>query len=354
MIKPPHLPADFLDFAVSPAEAKAAADKVRQSGRLLQQSLAFFIGLNLLGLLASVALPLWLQGQWPHLVASWAKTLEISANDLRTMQTDIPAWVWFSLAALGALATGVNIWAFSVVKQALAALEKWVLEPKRAGYVGNPDEARRRLLGVRPWLTFAQWWPIIGTLISLAASLLLGGLVMGSSGDSGDGFFMLLGLAPSLIPGIAYAVLNWLFWAALKRWIDAVVTRTAQANFPVQPFARSLDGWLVFGIVMLCLNIVGTLLGALLLGFFPALAQSAAQSDGGLNASDRAALSSVLGWFKGLGLLGGLATLIYLLLALSLNWLRTFTRSAAQVLDSQRPAQPVQQDMLAPEMSGGW
>lgn len=352
MVKPPSLPANFLDFPVAPAEAKAAEAATATTGSRLQLALDIFTGVNVLGLLSSVVGAFWLQGHWPELLAGWERGLNIPAQELQVPQGSVPSWFWLALGLLGALAAAVNIWAFSVVKGAVRAVGQWALAPRQLGNLGAgqmgsaAQDTRSRLLGLRPWLTFAQWWPVIVTVLSLGTVLATLGLTTQGSQDSTDGLFMTLGLLPSVLPMIVYAVLNTLFWGALKRWGDAVITRTAQVNFPVQPFARSLDGWLVFGIVILILNVISVLFSGFAMMLLPSFVESvaAAGETSKPTPESKAAIATLSQMMSHLGWLMVFSGAVYILLALCTHWLRLFTRGVAQLLDSKRPAQAVQAD----------
>lgn len=150
---------------------------------------------------------------------------------------------------------------------------------------------------------------------------------------------MLLGALTQQGPGL---VINALIFAALRRWVDALLTRSADPQFPVWPFARPLDPWLLLTLALLLLGGLSALLGGLgLLAFgslWPALV-AAAEGDSGLPTSELASVTRVLEVvFAPLGGLLVLSSAFYGLLAALMGWSRGFALDSAAVLDAHLPA----------------
>lgn len=347
MIKAPALPSGYQDIPVTPSEAQTARNSVAQNGQRLQTALNVLMAYNLLSVLLAIGLPLWFQQALRDLLNSMGEV--ITPSDRQELQRLTPGWLWLLLGLLYALIPVVNLWCLAVVKKAQQAVQTWVLEPTTDG----GEEVSRRLLTVRPWITLGQWLPIIGGVLIMLFDV--GLFVAVGSGDSGMGeaaFGFLFSMLFYLLPLAAMAVLTWLFLGAVKRWLHAVITRTTQPNFPVRPFARSLDGWLIFLLVVIILGVLNAAASTLMLLFFPALMSTIMATDPTLQA-DAEVFQLISKWMQGFALLSLLGVVVYVLLAFATHWTRLFTGDVARVLDAGRPVQPQPQQVI-PAVSNDW
>ena len=158
-----------------------------------------------------------------------------------------------------------------------------------------------------------------------------------------------------MIGTLPAALIAWLGLAAVKRWLDAVVTRTGNVTFPVRPFARNLDGWLVFALVLLVLGLLYLLAVSALLAFFPAFFNWMLENDSTTTPPDAETMRLIGSFMRNVAWLALAGVLLYGLLAFLVYWSRNFANSVARLLDASRPGslQPAQQD-LTPSVPGNW
>lgn len=345
MIKPPALPASFVDSPVTPHEAQQARAGVQQSGNRIQGGVTALLVLNVVSGVLSLLGMWWLERALPDLLLNWGLPLTpAEQQEFREAMRDIPSWLWLVSGLLTLLATVINVWCLSVVRRAVAGIQRWTLEP-------GPDNAAalvRHARTVRPWITLGQWFPVItGVLITLFYIVLFTVAGLGTGTDIAETtlpvVFSVLGSLLGMLPG---AVIAWLGLGAVKRWLDAVVTRTDNVTFPVRPFARSLDGWLVFALVLLVLGLLYLLAVIALLAFFPAFMTWMMNMEGSTTPTDAQTMRLVGNFMRGLALLPLFSVTLYALLALLVYWSRHFTHSVARLLDANRPAQAAPQEAL--------
>lgn len=326
-VQPPALPGGFVDSPVTLHEAQTARAGVQGSGHRLQLGAKLLIAYNALSIVLALVGPFWVRSALPGLVESLG-----GGSDLQDINAAIPGWLWPLMAVLYAVIPAVNIWALLVAQRAVRAVQGWTLEPSPE----RATEAVRSLRTLRPWVTLGQWAPIIFGVVMVLFSLVV---VVAVGAGSEDLPVQLLSQVFSLIPLAVMGVLMWLLLAALKRWMDAVTTRTAQPDFPVRPFARSLDGWLIFLLVMLGLGVLQSLVGVVMLAAFPSVMTFILNSDSTLQ-SEAEFMRVFAGWMQGFAWVALLGTLSYVLLGLLVYWFRQFTGDVARVLDAARPGLP--------------
>lgn len=158
-----------------------------------------------------------------------------------------------------------------------------------------------------------------------------------------------------MIGTLPAALIAWLGLAAVKRWLDAVVTRTSNATFPVRPFARSLDGWLIFTLVLLILGLLNAVAGTAMLVFFPAFFNWMLENDSTTTPPDAETMRLIRSFVRNVAWLALAGVLLYGLLAFLVYWSRNFANSVARLLDASRPGplQPAQQDLTS-SVPGNW
>lgn len=344
MIKPPSLPSSFVDSPVTPHEAQQAHVGVEQNGNRIQRGLLVLMALNVLSAALTIAGMTWLERSLPDLLQTWGIPMTpAEEQELREVINDIPRWLWLVTAFLSLLATAINVWCLNVIRKAVAGIQRWTLEPT----CNHADDLVQQARTVRPWITLGQWFPIImGVLIALFYGVLFTVTGVGMGTDTAETVIpVVFGILGSILGMLPSALLTWLGLAAAKRWLDAVVTRTATPTFPVRPFARSLDGWLIFALVLIILGLLNIVASTALLVFFPAFLNWMLANDSTTTPPDAETMRLIgkfmrnLAWFTGAGIL------IYGLLAFLLYWSRNFANSVARLLDANRPAQTTMSDL---------
>lgn len=96
---------------------------------------------------------------------------------------DIPGWFWAVTAGLTLLGTALNVWCLNVVRKAVAAVQRWTLEPGSE----NAGDLLRQARTVRPWITLGQWFPVItGVLTALFYAALLAATGLGTGADTAE------------------------------------------------------------------------------------------------------------------------------------------------------------------------
>ena len=188
MIKPPTLPASYVDSPVTPHEAQQARAGVEVNGNRIQSGLLVLLGLNIVGALLGVLGALWVSRSLPELLQSWGAPLTpAEQQELRDTMKDIPGWFWAVTAGLTLLGTALNVclnvWCLNVVRKAVAAVQRWTLEPGSENAGGLLRQART----VRPWITLGQWFPVItGVLTALFYAALLAATGLGTGADTAE------------------------------------------------------------------------------------------------------------------------------------------------------------------------
>ncbi|WP_135228910.1 hypothetical protein [Deinococcus fonticola] len=337
MIKPPALPARFVDSPVTPYEAQQARAGVAVNGQRLQSGLTSLILLNILGAVLGLLAGVWLERALPELPQRWGLPLTPSEQqEFRDVLQQIPGWFWLVTACLTLLGSAINVWCLNVIRKAVAAVQRWTLEPTH----DQADDLTRQAGTLRGWLTLGQWFPVItGVLTLLFYGVLFSVAGLGTGADTAETVLpIVFSVIASLIGMLPGALIAWLGLAAVKRWLDAVVTRTHTTTFPVRPFARSLDGWLIFALVLIILGLLNALAGTALLAFFPSFLGWVLENDA-TTPPDVETLRLIGNFMQKLAVFSLTGVLLYGLLALLVYWARNFANSVARLLDAQRPAQ---------------
>ncbi|MFC3860362.1 hypothetical protein ACFOPQ_06235 [Deinococcus antarcticus] len=354
MIKPPTLPASYVDSPVTPHEAQQARAGVEVNGNRIQAGVTALLVLSVVSSVLSLLGMWWLERSLPDLLLSWGLPLTpAEQQEFRETLREIPGWFWLVTGLLTLLATVINVWCLNVVRRAVAGVQRWTLEPSP----DNAAELVRQARTVRPWITLGQWFPVItGVLMTLLYIVLFTVAGLGTGTDTAETtlpvVFSVLGSLLGMLPG---AVIAWLGLGAVKRWLDAVVTRTGNVTFPVRPFARNLDGWLVFALVLLVLGLLYLLAVSALLVFFPAFFNWMLENDSTTTPPDAETMRLIGSFVRNVAWLALAGVLLYGLVAFLVYWSRNFANSVARLLDASRPGplHPAQQD-LTPSVPGNW
>lgn len=338
MLKPPPVPSSYLDLPIAPAELQSAQGGVKKYGGRIQGALLVLVAVSLLSMVGSFAAAFWMWQALPDLFKSMELT--VTPAEWAQARQAIPAWAWGLLGLFSLLLAAINIWCLLIARRVIGAVQRWTLQPSAESGAAVVRSART----VRPWLTLGQWTPVILGLAyalfygAVFAMMGLGGEGRGSAGESALPLgFMLVSMVAYMTPG---AVLTWLILGAIKRWLDAVTIRTTDPSFPVRPFARSVDGWLLFTLVMLVLGALNAVASTVMLAFFPRFMRFMLESDPTTKA-DAKIFESLAGLMQGLAGVTLIGAAVYVLLALLMGWSRAFANEVARVLDAGRPTQPV-------------
>lgn len=340
-VQPPALPGGFVDSPVTLHEAQTARTGVQGSGHRLQLGVKLLIAYNALSVVLALVGPFWVRSTLPGLVESLG-----GGNDLQDINATIPGWLWPLMAVLSALMPAVNIWALLVAQRAVRAVQEWTLEPTPQREAAAVQSLRTLL----PWVTLGQWAPLIFGVVMVLFSLLV---IVAVGIGSEDLPFQLLSQVFSLIPLAVMGVLMWLLLAAVKRWMDAVTTRAVQTNFPVRPFARSLDSWLIFLLVIVVLGLLNSLVGVVMLAAFPTFMTFILNSDP-TSQGEAEFMKVFAGWMQGFAWVALLGTFSYVLMGLLVYWFRQFTGNVARVLDAARPGLTPPTGLQASPVNNDW
>lgn len=283
-------------------------------------------GLSLLGM----------QRGWQAL-PGWLRQLQeldqgAASPPLPNLKEFMPPWALPAIAALTLIGTLINVWATLQARRAIGAVRDYTLSsgPQSA------EELASSARTVRPWIILGQYAPILMLVFSLAitaAMLVWTFRAAPQSEDLGfgplEGVFILISSVVQYLPSI---IITWLILAAIRRWLDGVVARSAGEHRLIRPLARTVDPWLLFTVVLLILGMAGILFSALMFLFFPALITAAMQGE--TQATDTQLLNMMRDLFMGLSVLMLLSGAVYLLLTLLMAWSRGFAMNVATVLDA--------------------
>lgn len=203
----------------------------------------------------------------------------------------------------------------------------------------SAEELQLTARTVRPWLTLGQWAPLLNILLGLG---FVGATFWSLQTLSSDDFSfgapeaLMVGLS-TVVQSLPRFIINWLILAAVKRWLDGVVTRSTQPNFPMRPLARAIDPWFILTMILLILGALGLLFTGLPMLALPSLLPPEALSDPGLKQ-----IGMTPEWIRlaliGSALLISLGGLLYVLLTCLIAWSRGFAMNVATVLDAALPA----------------
>ncbi|WP_029476785.1 hypothetical protein [Deinococcus frigens] len=328
----------FPELPITDAELATARRGVALRGGRIMGGLGGLAALSALSGLAGV----WALWHSFNALPGWLATLsELSGGALPNVDVAgvVPVWTLPVLLTLTLLGTALYVWAMLVARQTVGAARDQTLNP-------SPDHAaalERSARTVRPWIVLGQIAAVLQVLVPLLVLPVTLGLVrqLDPQTFAGMGFgaaetgVMLLGVVVQSLPTI---IITWLILAAIRRWLDAVVTR-ARGPVPVRPAACAVDPWLLFTLVLLILG-----LAALLLGGLSLLAASAFVGGTPLDAPDLAALGVTPAGLRATLRLGAAAMLLgaiaSLLLTLLMAWSRGFATDVATVLDAGSPGRP--------------
>ncbi|MDB5045253.1 MAG: hypothetical protein JWQ08_1303 [Deinococcus sp.] len=262
---------------------------------------------------------------------------ELNLPSTQNFSDLLPGWVLPVLVALSLLATGIQIWAILRARATLGAIRDQTLNP-------SADHAEALIAAartVRPWVVLGQWTPIIWTVFTLLwlpfTFALVNRLDPAGSGTPGsEPFLTLFVLLSTVIQSLPAIVLTWLILAALRRWLDAVVARAQGGMAPVTPVSRSVEGWLLFVLIVLLVGTVSLVIGAVPLVLLPAVFGTLAASDPdfsdlasvGITAAN---LKMIFAWLAVLFVFSGA---VYGLLTTMMAWSRGLAANVATVLDA--------------------
>lgn len=334
MTQSPTVPTGFPEAPVTPAELQAAQIGTAQRGGRIVSGLLLLAALMALGTLLGVWLNLkgvgWAQEMLTRVAA-------LPDADPTWRDLTLPSWLAPSLAALTFLGGALAAWACLVASRFIASVHDYTLAPDS----GSAELMAQNAHTIRSWLTLGQFAPLLNIVFSL---LIMGGMLwfMNTSGLSKEADFpigpaeimtMLLSTVAQSLPSL---IINWLILAAVKRWIEAVVTRSSNRLFPVRPFARKVDPWFILTMILLILGALSLLGGGLPMLALPALIPADALSDPELK---KLGITPAFIKLLALGfaaLLVG-SGLLYALLTCLIAWSRGFAMNVATVLDASLP-----------------
>ena len=336
--QPPRLPAGYVPEPISPLDLAASTRGVTTQSQRIVAALYFFAGLSALLTLVGAGLSVWGLGALPDFFKRLSK-LDSSGSAPFDLGAALPAWLGPSMVILTLLGGFLGVWAILVAARSIRAVAQQTLEPSQ----GHAEALQSAARTVRPWLVLGQFAPllslVVGLLYSFGLVAWMSRLDPSNSAELSFGLPEMLGMSlMSVLQSAPSLIINFLILAAIGRWLAAVVTRSADPTFPVRPFARQVDPWLILTMILLILGAVSLLFSAIMLLFAPAMLGSAFVSDSDLR--NLGLTLTQVKWFFGLGALLCLIGLaVYVLLACLMAWSRTFALDVAKVLDAH--AQPL-------------
>jgi hypothetical protein len=225
------------------------------------------------------------------------------------------------------VAQGLYIYSMLMARRAILGVQRYAADP---AHQGHPD-AR----GFTRWLTFWQWYSLVGSLLGLVigvalvffASLLdTSSSKLDSGSQAGVLAFTVIGSLIQLVPTV---VLSWLILGAIKRFFLSVEAHASGVRTPVSPVAKTVGSWLIFVIVTLGLLLAFIVFYAILLGVLaaiPGTLDSSSISD----QSFRQAAPLLIG---GGVLITLLIAAVYGLMIAVVAWSRGFALDTATLLD---------------------
>lgn len=167
------------------------------------------------------------------------------------------------------------------------------------------------------YIVASQWaMPVLGVVLALFPLVLFAYLP-----HAGMDTLLLAGLF-ILLPMALVSVVNWLFCAALRRWLEAATGRMRGLKLPVTPAAVALCNWLIGALVLLGLSALSSL-GNL----FSPLSVLGALHSGGVVALLALLLAGIVGLMALVGLAGQVVQFLAVLHA------RTLIEQTAARLD---------------------
>ena len=269
------------------------------------------------------------------------------------LASDTPPGLSWLLALAGLLVVALYGLYAAVIRWArelIVRLGSWALETQGRAPIAEAARTERLRRTLSGWLTFGQWGTAAGLVLGVLAVPLstswLPTLPSSLDRSAPTPGLLAFGTLAVLLSGAPGVVMAWLILAAVRRFMNASVTRAlGRPGLPITPAASSVSNWLLVCAVLLALNGVVLLLGTVLLGVFGSLFRAALSSRVALGVPQDwqgvfpNGLSSVLDWWLGgtvvLLLLSGL--LLALLFALLL-WSRQYAAALAEELDAARLA----------------
>ena len=221
-------------------------------------------------------------------------------------------------------------------RRAILSVQRYAADP---GHQGRPE-----VRGFTKWLTFWQWYTLVGSLLSLASIPLslnlssrlsqLGGTPSSDLDPGQTALLTGITLVSSLLSLVPSVVLSWLILNAVKGFFRGVESHSGGARTPLRPKANTVGSWLIFVIVMLGLLLAFALFYAALLGALVAipgaLGSSSASSQSFGSQSFRQAAPLLIG---GGVLFTLLIAAVYGLLIAVVAWSRGFALDTATLLD---------------------
>ncbi|WP_293911256.1 hypothetical protein [Deinococcus sp.] len=238
-----------------------------------------------------------------------------------------------SLLGLGGLyvliilvAQGLYIYSILMARRAVMGVQRYAADP---AHQGRPD-AR----GFTRWLTFWQWYMLVGSLLGLVigVALVFFGSLLDSSSKMDAGSqagVLVLVVFGSLIQIVPTVVLSWLILNAIKRFFLGVEAHASGSRAPLSPVARTVGSWLIFVIVVLGLLLAFVVFYAALLGVLAAIPGTLDSR----SASSRTFKEATPLLIGGGVLLTLLIAAVYGLMIAVTAWSRGFALDVAQLLD---------------------
>lgn len=329
-VQAPKIPQGYQSFPIPPDHFTKAQTTVPNMGQRINTTLAILAALFTLYTLLGLVGIFWLGQNLNSLLEQLFILFKEPVPDL----PPFPTWATVTLLFLTLLGGMIPIWGIWITRRTILAITQQTTEPNTE----STEELMYATKTIQPWLLLGKWTPILSAILSFIIIVTLFLFIYTTYDLPKIQENILLELGPTLllqIPStfiqmIPTIIINWLIFNAIQNWLHAVATRSQTPNFPIQPFARSIDGWFLFVLILLGLNILFQAFSGLFLAFFPMIIQSIAPTP----EKDKEIVELIFQSFSYLSipmLFGIFNTIIYFLLIL---WSRQYAVGVGHILDS--------------------